>query len=248
MNTSNKPTSSPIVLVPGYWLGGWVWDQVAARLAELGHRVEAVTLPGLESAGTSRESVRFVDHVDCVAQRVNAMGGQAVLVVHSGAGAIATAVADQIPDSLARIIYVDSGPSINGSVPRPDLTAQAKELPFPGFDTLATQGVSSEGLTETDIAHIETLVTPHPAGACREAVVLHNPQRNQVPATIVCCSIPSNTVRDMAASGFPMFAAVNDLTNLTLIDLPTGHWPMVSRPNDLAEIISTESTRPDYST
>jgi hypothetical protein len=36
----------------------------------------------------------------------------------------------------------------------------------------------------------------------------------------------------------PMFAALNDLTDLTLVDLPTGHWPMLSRPDDLADLIA----------
>ncbi len=31
-----------------------------------------------------------------------------------------------------------------------------------------------------------------------------------------------------------MFAEVAKLTDLAFIDLPTGHWPMFSRPTDLA--------------
>ena len=46
--------SAPIVLVPGFWLGGWAWDEVAAALRADGHTVTAVTLPGLESADADR--------------------------------------------------------------------------------------------------------------------------------------------------------------------------------------------------
>jgi hypothetical protein len=31
------------VLVPGFWLGAWAWDEVAAALREAGHDVEALT-------------------------------------------------------------------------------------------------------------------------------------------------------------------------------------------------------------
>ena len=232
-----------ILLVPGYWLGAWARDAVIAQLTERGYRAEALTLPGLEAESTTRASVRFSDHVKCVARRVNALGGRVVLVTHSGAGAIATAVADQMPDALARVVYVDSGPVAAGTVPRPDLTPADTELPFPGFDALAAQGASSEGLSDLDKAQMEARAVAHPAGACREPIVLHNPRRNAVPTTLVCCSIPGNAVQEMAASGFPMFAALGDVSDLTLIDLPTGHWPMFSRPDDLADLIATQSSR-----
>ena len=35
------------VLVPGAWLGGWAWNDVAARLRAVGHDVYPVTLTGL---------------------------------------------------------------------------------------------------------------------------------------------------------------------------------------------------------
>lgn len=35
------------MLVPGFWLGGWAWDDVAGPLRAAGHQVDAVTLPGL---------------------------------------------------------------------------------------------------------------------------------------------------------------------------------------------------------
>lgn len=54
----NKTTSesfhesigAPIILVPGFWLGAWAWDDAATALRADGHHVSALTLPGLESA------------------------------------------------------------------------------------------------------------------------------------------------------------------------------------------------------
>ena len=43
-------TNAPIILVPGFWLGAWAWDEVADELRTGGHDVTALTLPGLESA------------------------------------------------------------------------------------------------------------------------------------------------------------------------------------------------------
>ncbi|WP_168200395.1 alpha/beta fold hydrolase [Protaetiibacter larvae] len=240
-----QPTRHPILLLPGHWLGGWVWGEVAARLTELGHEVEPLTLPGLESADAAREAVTFADHVDYVATRIGSLGGRVVLVAHSGAGAVATAVADRMPGALARIVYVDSGPVGDGTVPRPELTAEDAELPFPGLDALAAHGVSVEGLGDDHRAELTARAVPHPAGACRQPVTLTDPHRHEVPTTVVCCSIPGSVMQELVASGEPMFAPLRELTDLTVRELPTGHWPMLSRPAELAELIGAEADRDD---
>lgn len=238
--TSSTPS---FVLVPGYWLGAWAWRSVQDRLEQLGHQTHALTLPGLESADAPRDGVTFADHVACIADAVRALPGPVVLVAHSGAGAVATAVADSIPSSLARVVYVDSGPVSDGHVPRADVPADQVELPVPGFDDLVADGASLDGLSDDDRRRFQALAVPHPAGAVREEVRLHDERRHHVPTTLVCCSITSEQVRELAAASIPMFAPVNELSDLTLADLPTGHWPMLSRPHDLADLLSTEAAR-----
>lgn len=125
-------STSPFVLIPGYWLGEWAWQTVQVRLEQLGHPTNALTLPGLESTAARRDGVTFADHVNCVAAAVGALPAPVVLVAHSGAGAVTTAVADRMPASLARVVYVDSGPVPDGHVPRPDVSADQIELPVPG--------------------------------------------------------------------------------------------------------------------
>src|SRR5947208_4981386 len=108
MSTSR---TAPIVLVPGFWLGAWAWDEVAAALRADGHQVAALTLPGLESADADRSSIRLSDHVDAICAAVTAAGGPVVLAVHSGAGASGYAASDRIPEQIAAMVYVDSGPA-----------------------------------------------------------------------------------------------------------------------------------------
>src|SRR5262249_1079857 len=103
--------SAPIVLVPGFWLGAWAWDDVTALLRADGRDVTALTLPGLESADADRSRVTFADHVDAIVQAVEAAGAPAVLAVHSGAGATGYAASDRIPERIAAMVYVDSGPA-----------------------------------------------------------------------------------------------------------------------------------------
>ena len=224
----------PVILIPGYWLGGWAWLAVAGQLRSAGLTVTSLTLPGLESAETSREGVQFADHVDAVID-VLPEQGPAVLVAHSGAGAVVTAVLDQVPERVARVIYVESGPSADGSVPRPDLDPALVDLPLPSFQELEAQGASLEGLDQAALEQFREGAAPHPVGALTEPIELRNPRRNDVSATVVCCSIPSAVVAK--ATDQPMFAPLKDLTDVSYVDLPTGHWPMWSKPEELAAMI-----------
>ncbi|MDX6244506.1 MAG: hypothetical protein QOE76_2229 [Frankiales bacterium] len=108
------------VLVPGFWLGAWAWDEVATSLREAGHDVEALTLPGLESVHADRSSIRLDDHVDAVVRALQERPDQpTILVGHSGAGAVVYAATDREPALVANGTSIE-GPSdeqLRSSVP-----------------------------------------------------------------------------------------------------------------------------------
>lgn len=232
------------VLVPGHWLGGWAWDAVAADLRAAGHQVTAVTLPGLAPDAPDRAQVGWADQVTALAAAVDAAGPDPVLVAHSGGGSIASGVLDRAPGSVRRVIWVDSGPTSDGSVADPELPAEVTEIPLPDFDDLAAGGASLAGLSESDLTEFRSRAVPQPAQVMRDVVKLHDERRRDVPATLVACSIPVATVQELAAVGHPMFAEVAQCTDLGYAELATGHWPMFSRPRELAEVIMTVSQPP----
>ena len=233
-----KNNESPsIILVPGLWLGGWAWDDVAECLSSGGFSPVPVTLPGLESPASQRDGVRLADHISAVLDAVRAAADPVVLVAHSGAGMLASAVLDQAPDLVRHVVYVDSGPVADGSVARPDLDPASVDVPLPAWEQLEAGGASLAGLTEDMLARFQARAVPHPAGPLREPIRLLDPRRNQVAATVICCSIPSAVLGQLAA-GESMFAPLADLTNVRYVDLPTGHWPMWSTPAGLADAIA----------
>src|SRR6266545_3984516 len=103
-------TNAPIILVPGFWLGAWAWDEVAATLRADGHDVTALTLPGLESADADRSSITLADHVDAICEAVRAAEAPVVLAVHSAAGFSGYAASDRVPERIAAMVYVDTAP------------------------------------------------------------------------------------------------------------------------------------------
>ncbi|MCP9323412.1 alpha/beta fold hydrolase [Cutibacterium acnes] len=240
-STSRPDQHRPIVLVPGYWLGAWAWDEVVDNLNAVKVLATALTLPGLDPEDTQRTTRTLDDQADAISAILDEMGGDAVLVGHSGANGPVSLVVDRHPELVRRVVWVDSGPMSDGGAFAPDLPEAVAELPLPDFDILG-QEASLEGLSNEQRDRFRTKAIPEPAGVARARVELSNDARHDVPTTLICCSIPSVQVLELAAAGNPMFSAVAHLTNVTVMDLPTGHWPMWSRPQELAEAIREAAT------
>jgi pimeloyl-ACP methyl ester carboxylesterase len=222
---------APIVLVPGFWLGAWAWDDVAAALRENGHDVTALTLPGLESAGADRSQVTFADHVDAIVRAVEAAGAPAVLAVHSGAGATGYAASDRAANRIAAMVYVDSGPATAAL----DAGFDAVEQPLVWEELEAEENL--DGLSEEQKETFRQRALPEPGDAIRGSASLTNDARLDIPTTAICTGFTSDQYKQAVDEGQTWLGGFKDLRNLTWVDLPTSHWPMWSRPRELAEII-----------
>ncbi len=225
-------STSPLVLVPGFWLGAWAWDEVAATLRADGHDVTALTLPGLESADVDRSSITLADHVDAICEAVTAAGRPVVLAVHSGAGAPGYAVTDRIPEQIAAMVYVDTGPAKGALDPDFD----GAEAPLPSPEKLA-EDENLDGLSEEQLETFRRRAVPQPGSALREAAELTNDARLDVPSTVICTGYTSEQYKDAVKEGYAFVAGLAELRDVTYVDLPTSHWPMWSRPQELASII-----------
>jgi pimeloyl-ACP methyl ester carboxylesterase len=226
-------TAAPIVLVPGFWLGAWAWDEVAAALRADGHDVTALTLPGLESAQADRSAITLSDHVDAICEAVEAAAAPVVLAVHSAAGFSGYAASDRVPDRIAAMVYVDSAPG-KGALD-PDLVGVEKPLVW---EQIAEEE-NLDGLSEEQLEMFRRRAVPEPGGVLREGATLTNDARRDIPSTIICTGFPSDEIKAYAKEhDWAWLAGIAELRNVTWIDLPTSHWPMWSRPRELAGIIS----------
>jgi alpha/beta hydrolase family protein len=163
---------------------------------------------------------------------VRSKGEPVVLAVHSGAGVPGYAASDRVPELLAAMVYVDSGPA-TGALD-PDLTAA--EVPMPSREDLAAEE-NLTGLSEEQLETFRRRAVPEPAGALRDAPVLTNDARLDVPSTLICTGNSSKEYQEAAEQGYAWLGGLKELHDVTYVDLPTSHWPMWSRPRELAEII-----------
>lgn len=230
-----------ILLIPGHWLGAWAWDEVLEHLTSLGHRAIPLTLPGLDETDTDRVTRTLDEQVAAIEQAATSSPGPLVIVAHSGANAPVSLVLDRHPELVSRVIWVDSGPATSGVAFAPDFPEDMEGLSLPLFEMLGEQA-SIEGLSANVLERFRERAVSEPGSVLRQIVLLTNDARFDVPTTFVCCSIPSSQVMELVKAGHPMFAEVANLKSVDYVDLPTGHWPMWSRPSDLAHILASESS------
>lgn len=232
-------TTSPVrvLLVPGFWLGAWAWDDVLPHLRDRGLDPVALTLPGLEP-DADRGSVSLEDHVRAIEGAITAAphDAQVVLVAHSGAAGPATAALDRHVDRVNHAVWVDTAPVVDGYTMAPDVEGEEHPLSAQ-WDEELEQG-SMRGLTEEQLARFRDRAVPQPAGTMRDPVRLADERRLEVPMTLVATAFSGADYRSYAEDGAPFLAGVLEFRDLDIVDLPTGHWPMWSEPERLAEIIA----------
>jgi pimeloyl-ACP methyl ester carboxylesterase len=225
--------SAPIILVPGFWLGAWAWDEVAELLRADGHHVTALTLPGLESKDADRSGITLSDHVEAIVETVRAAGSPVVLVVHSASGFSGYAASDRVPEQIAAMVYVDTAPGVGAMDPGFD----GVEKPMIWEEIEAEENL--EGLTEEQREAFRRGAVPVPGGVLRESLELTNDARRDIPSTLICTGFTAAQYQAYAKGNpdLAFLAGIPELRDTTWIDLPTSHWPMWSQPEELARII-----------
>ena len=221
---------TPIVLVPGFWLGAWAWDEVTSLLEAKDHEVTALTLPGLESMDVDRSQIAFDNHVDAICDAIETAGSPVTLVVHSGAGAPGYAATDRMPERVGAVVYVDTGPAIGALDP----DFEGDEWPLSEWDDL---GENLDGISEGRLAEWRQRAVPEPAGAIRGFAELTNDARLEIPSTVVCTSFTEQEYRDAVEAGYSFVQGLRELRHVTYVEMPTSHWPMWSKPEELAGVI-----------
>jgi pimeloyl-ACP methyl ester carboxylesterase len=239
------------VLVGGAWLGGWCWQPIARWLREEGHDAYPVTLTGLgERVHLARLEVDLETHITDVVNLIEFEDLRDLMLVgHSYAGLVDTGAADRLPERISELVLVDIGPALDGMALIDTFEPEARRLverqveelgdgwrfPMPPPAELANFG-SLEGLDEGQLDLMRSRAVDQPFATFTQPLHLENPAREALPKVGILCSFSLEEVQEMIASGNPEFREMAS-PNWRFVELPTGHWPMFSRPEDLAEVL-----------
>ena len=172
-----------IVLVHGGWHGGWVWRDVLPRLEAAGHRVIAPTMTGLgERRHLASEDVTPDVHVADIVNAIRwADMTDVVLVGHSYAGYIITAVAGQMPERIASLVYLDAFvPETSGECvfsAWPPERIEAIKASLKGGFLVPPSGIENWSADPETRAWLTRMATPHPIRCFTEGPALTGRER-----------------------------------------------------------------------
>jgi pimeloyl-ACP methyl ester carboxylesterase len=219
-----------ILLIGGLWLEESAWAGVAARLAECGHRPVPVALPG---QGDGSTSATLADQVAAVLGAVDSAAGRPLVVGHSAASSLAWLAADARPDRVSKAVFIGGWPAADGEPYFDGLPVKDGAVPFPGWE--AFEGPDSADLDDAARQAFAAAAIPVPEGVTSAVVKLADPRRYAVPAVLICPEFtPAQISELISQGGLPELAKIR---NLSLVDIDTGHWPMITAPAELARLI-----------
>jgi pimeloyl-ACP methyl ester carboxylesterase len=220
-----------IVLIAGLWLDGSAWDEVVPALEELGHRPVPLTLPG---QGDGLRSATLDDQLAAVLAAVDSASGPPLVVGHSAACTLAWLAADARPEKVAGVVLIGGWPSADGETYADFFETADGFMPFPGWGPF--EGPDAADLDEDTRQRFAAAAIPVPSGVTRATVRLTDERRFGVPVVLVCPEFSPARAREWITAGeLPELARVEQLD---LVDIDSGHWPMVSRPKELARVLA----------
>ncbi|WP_194893011.1 alpha/beta fold hydrolase [Catenulispora pinisilvae] len=222
------------VLVAGARLGAWAWDDVLPELRAAGHGAYPLSLSGLaEKQGVPAGQQT---HVQDIVEEIEGRDLRDVILVgHSYSGIPVGQAAERIGERLTRAVFVDSALPVDGEafislMPDGGAKVKASIAENAGFwPPVPASHFAGHGLTDDQIARIISVSTPHPGATLTEPAILKRPLA-ELPATYISCSL------DGAALDADL-AELMTSDHWRLAELTTGHWPMFSRPRELARIL-----------
>jgi pimeloyl-ACP methyl ester carboxylesterase len=232
-----------IVLVPGLWLDGSSWEQVVPLLEHGGHRPQPVTLPGLELADADRSEITLADQVAAVVAVIDASrpDQKVLLVGHSAGCGIAYAALDRRPHRVARAVYIGGWPTPDGQAVAGGFPTEGGDLPMPEFAEFDDADLTD--LDESGLAALRVRAIPSPARLASDLLQLTDEARYDVPATMVCPEFRATDLQQWVADGEEPVAEVARIRDVEYVDLPTGHWPQLTRPEQLARLLLEAAAR-----
>ncbi|WP_406630875.1 alpha/beta hydrolase [Amycolatopsis sp. WGS_07] len=231
------------LLVHGAWHSGAAWDRVVPLLESAGHRVLAPSLTGygdkkhLLSPETGLDT-HVQDIVDLLRDEKDV-----VLVGHSYAGLVISSAANELPDRVAELVYLDAMVPEHGET-AVDVQPISQNL----IDLAARQGDGWRvppmpeqpapfglfGVTDpADVEWLRGMLSDQPVRCLQQPVRLDNPAARAIPRTHIHCvgTTPKGIIRR------PVPALQPNGTPSQVWELPTGHDCMITMPVELSELL-----------
>ncbi len=234
---------SHYILLHGAWEESRMWDDVSPILQQNGHTVTAIDLPGHGTNKQPDSQVTTSGYIQAVVDVIKPLDHQVVLVGHSMNGALISQVAEQIPETIERLIYVtafllqDGGSVLEAMQSDPEGGA-LPEVVFSDDQAYATlpepalRRIGFHDIEESAILRFLPLMAEWQATEPFMAKVeLSQKKFGAVPKTYI------RTGMDKMVSPALQDTMIENWEIESVLDLKSGHFPAFSQPEKLAELM-----------
>ena len=136
---------------------------------------------------------------------------------------------------MARVVYVDSLPLRDGGCINDELPVVDGEVPLPDWSLFDDADLVD--LDDALRAAFRDRAIPMPARVASDPQRLADPRRYDVPVTVIACEFTAAQVREWIAGNAPWTSELAAIRDVDIVDLPTGHWPQFTRPEELGAAI-----------
>lgn len=224
------------VLVHGAWQGAWCWRRIIPDLWARGHRAFAVTLTGVgDRVHLMSRSIHLADHIQDVAELVEVEElSRPILVGHSYAGLLITAVADRYRDRIGHLVYLDAIVPHSGeswSSFHDPATRAERRAGIERTGAMLPLSAAAYGLKGADAEWVERRQRPHPGGVYDDPLVFDEAAWSRLPRTFVDCTSPA------LPTITPSRQRVRSQLGWRVVEIPTGHDAMISAPEELLTVL-----------
>jgi pimeloyl-ACP methyl ester carboxylesterase len=221
---SDRPN---IILVHGAWADGSCWGSVIERLQAEGFQVRAPQFPMSSLA----------DDVARLRQVLDFQDGPTVVVGHSYGGQIMTALGSDAPNVVG-LVYIaafglDEGESLGALLSQGPVTPALAHLftDERGFGWLSEDDFVNHFAADVDSVRARVMYAVQQAlGSSAFTDVMGVPAWKSLPSWYLVAendeAIPPDAERQFAAR-----------MGATTVEIPSSHVPMVSRPEEVADLI-----------
>lgn len=245
--TACKDDAEPVapktfVLVHGAFQAAYAWDFVKARLEAEGQNVVVVELPGHGADQTPPATTSMDAYRDKVIAAINGVKGKVILVGHSMGGMVISAVAEQIPDRIEKLVYVAAFVPANGesllSLAQQDQESLLGPALIPSADQL-TLSVSNDNLVP--------IFCQDGSDAIKQLLISKNQPEPAIPFTnpvtlsagafgrVEKCYIRTTQDHAISIGRQDQMRTAAGITQVYSID--SGHCPFLSKPDEVADIL-----------
>ncbi len=225
---------SKFVLVPGAWLGAWAWQQVTPALEEKGHGAYPVTLTGMgDRVHLVSKDVGMETAIQDVLNVVKYNDlDEFVLVGHSFAGKVAAAVADRAHDQVTKVIYLDAFRPERVTTPQGGFDPSGEFGPPPPGSlgiplTREIVGRIGKDVQGANLQRMMSLATPWPLKLAKDPITLSK-NYDRVKEAYIFCRLSGDPVDEIIAGKWGKLEGPHKV-------MDTGHWPMITKPDELAK-------------